>query len=140
MTEALSSNLDQCRSPIKNETQNYIPVVRRRRTQCHEINSNSIENSKIRKRGYVLQAKYISAYLVGLFVVLAVARFASGIIITQHHVYTDSLRFFAIGDWGGQSFSPYYTNVEKAVANEMGKLGYSREPQFILALGRAYNR
>ena len=81
----------------------------------------------------------ISLYLVGLFVVLAVARLAAERIMSQNHVDTDSLRFFAIGDWGGQSSSPYYTNVEKAVANEMGKLADGRKPQFILALGRAYN-
>lgn len=73
--------------------------------------------------------------LAGLFAVLVVARLAAGR-TSRNRFYTDSLRFFAIGDWGGQILSPYYTNVEKAVANEMGKLADSREPEFILALGK----
>ena len=48
---------------------------------------------------------------------------------------TGSLNFFAIGDWGGSMFSPYYTSVEKAVAKEMGSLAESFKTEFILALG-----
>ncbi len=48
----------------------------------------------------------------------------------------NSLQFFAIGDWGGQIFSPYYTAVEKAVAKELGNLAEHLKPEFILALGR----
>ena len=46
-----------------------------------------------------------------------------------------ALQFFAIGDWGGDMFSPYYTAVEKAVAEEMGKMAERLKPEFILALG-----
>jgi hypothetical protein len=46
-----------------------------------------------------------------------------------------ALQFFALGDWGGAMFSPYYTAVEKAVAEEMGKMADLLKPEFILALG-----
>ena len=46
-----------------------------------------------------------------------------------------SLQFFAIGDWGGQLFSPYTTKVERAVAKEMGIMADYFKPDFILALG-----
>lgn len=48
---------------------------------------------------------------------------------------TDSLQFFAIGDWGGINITPYTTNVERAIAKEMGKMADRLKPKFILALG-----
>lgn len=46
-----------------------------------------------------------------------------------------SLNFFALGDWGGLPISPYTTPVEKAVAQEMGKLADLLNPEFVLGLG-----
>ena len=47
----------------------------------------------------------------------------------------DSLRFFAIGDFGGSPDPPYYTKVEKAVAKRMCKIADKDKVSFTLALG-----
>ena len=79
----------------------------------------------------------ICVFLAGLPAFLAVATLP---VECHTKTSTDSLRFFAIGDWGGQIPSPYYTKVEKAVANEMGKLAETLEPEFILALGKTNDK
>ncbi|XP_022258095.1 tartrate-resistant acid phosphatase type 5-like isoform X2 [Limulus polyphemus] len=46
-----------------------------------------------------------------------------------------SLRFFAVGDWGGLPFFPYKTFVEEAVAYQMGKLAEKFQANFVISLG-----
>ena len=47
----------------------------------------------------------------------------------------DSLRFFAVGDFGGSPEFPYYTKVETGVAKTMGSIGDKYQTSFTLALG-----
>ena len=46
-----------------------------------------------------------------------------------------SLSFLALGDWGGQPSSPYYTTAEKDIAAAMGKTAQNVGSQFTIALG-----
>ncbi|MGH0152944.1 UNVERIFIED_CONTAM: hypothetical protein FKN15_022967 [Acipenser sinensis] len=46
-----------------------------------------------------------------------------------------SIRFLALGDWGGLPYPPYLTPIEKATAREMGRVAESMGADFILALG-----
>uniref|UniRef100_A0A8D0HHB1 Acid phosphatase 5, tartrate resistant n=1 Tax=Sphenodon punctatus TaxID=8508 RepID=A0A8D0HHB1_SPHPU len=46
-----------------------------------------------------------------------------------------SLRFIALGDWGGVSNPPFYTLRETTVANEMGRTVAALGADFILSLG-----
>ncbi|CDQ85267.1 unnamed protein product [Oncorhynchus mykiss] len=46
-----------------------------------------------------------------------------------------SIRFLALGDWGGVPYPPYITPVEKATAWEMGKIAEQMGADFVLALG-----
>ncbi|XP_061087366.1 tartrate-resistant acid phosphatase type 5a [Conger conger] len=46
-----------------------------------------------------------------------------------------SIRFLAVGDWGGLPFPPYITPIEKATAREMGKVAQQLGADFVLALG-----
>ncbi|XP_035260785.1 tartrate-resistant acid phosphatase type 5a [Anguilla anguilla] len=46
-----------------------------------------------------------------------------------------SIRFLAIGDWGGLPNPPYITPIEKATAQEMGKVAQQLGADFVLALG-----
>ena len=48
---------------------------------------------------------------------------------------TGSLSFLALGDWGGQPTSPYYTTAEKDIAAAMGKTAQNVGSQFTIALG-----
>ena len=47
----------------------------------------------------------------------------------------DTVRFLAIGDWGGLPFWPYRTFVEQNVADYMTKLSKELNIHFQLALG-----
>lgn len=47
----------------------------------------------------------------------------------------ETLNFLVIGDWGGLPVEPYTTEVEKAIAREMGKFATANDVQFLLALG-----
>lgn len=46
-----------------------------------------------------------------------------------------SIKFLAIGDWGGIPYPPYITAVQKATAKEMSKVAEQMGADFILALG-----
>ena len=47
----------------------------------------------------------------------------------------DSLKFLALGDWGGIPTYPYYLPPEKAVGEQMGAIAADFQTQFVLALG-----
>lgn len=46
-----------------------------------------------------------------------------------------SIKFLAVGDWGGVPFPPYITPVQTATAREMGKVAEQMGADFVLALG-----
>lgn len=46
-----------------------------------------------------------------------------------------SLNFFGLADWGGSPISPYTTSVEKAVAQQLGKVAQQLKPTFVMAFG-----
>ncbi|XP_038056241.1 tartrate-resistant acid phosphatase type 5-like [Patiria miniata] len=46
-----------------------------------------------------------------------------------------TLSFLALGDWGGQSSSPYATTDEVACANQMGDIAKKINSTFVMALG-----
>ena len=50
-------------------------------------------------------------------------------------LFSDSLRFIVIGDWGGLPVSPYTTPNEIGVSKEMAKTADQFGSQFTLALG-----
>jgi len=45
------------------------------------------------------------------------------------------LRFFVVGDWGGQETAPYTTEIQLQVAEQMGIVGSSFIPNFIAGTG-----
>lgn len=47
----------------------------------------------------------------------------------------DSLRFLAVGDWGGIPLFPYDTPIETAVAKQMAAVTERYDSSFNLALG-----
>ncbi|XP_030592994.1 tartrate-resistant acid phosphatase type 5a isoform X1 [Archocentrus centrarchus] len=46
-----------------------------------------------------------------------------------------SIKFLAVGDWGGVPYPPYITAVQKATAREMSKIADQMGADFVLALG-----
>lgn len=46
-----------------------------------------------------------------------------------------SLKFLAVGDWGGIPYPPYITAVQKATAQEMSEVAEQMGADFVLALG-----
>lgn len=46
-----------------------------------------------------------------------------------------SVKFLAVGDWGGVPYPPYVTPVEEATAQEMGRVAEQMGADFVLALG-----
>ncbi|XP_017272357.1 tartrate-resistant acid phosphatase type 5a [Kryptolebias marmoratus] len=46
-----------------------------------------------------------------------------------------SIKFLAVGDWGGVPYPPYVTAVQKTTAKEMSKVAEQMGADFILALG-----
>lgn len=49
----------------------------------------------------------------------------------NHH----KLRFFLIGDWGGQDTPPYVTKAQVTVARTMDKMGDERKAHCVLSVG-----
>ena len=45
------------------------------------------------------------------------------------------LKFMMVGDWGGQSNKPYYTEAEMSISDQMGKTAEDIGANFTLALG-----
>ena len=45
------------------------------------------------------------------------------------------LPFLMVGDWGGQTDSPYYTDAQLNVAQQMGVKAEDINAQFVLSLG-----
>ena len=45
------------------------------------------------------------------------------------------LKFMMVGDWGGQSKKPYYTESEGRIADQMGKTAADIDANFTIALG-----
>lgn len=50
-------------------------------------------------------------------------------------VNDQSLRFFALGDFGGEPIWPYYSPVQRDIAASMEKLGTERNTHFQIELG-----
>lgn len=50
-------------------------------------------------------------------------------------VYGDSLKFVAVGDWGGQETAPFTTPIQLQVAKQMGETASSFGSQFTLGMG-----
>jgi len=50
-------------------------------------------------------------------------------------VASAAINFLAVGDWGGQDSSPYYTAGQKASVTGMNKVASAIKSQFVLALG-----
>ncbi|XP_065809844.1 tartrate-resistant acid phosphatase type 5a isoform X2 [Labrus bergylta] len=46
-----------------------------------------------------------------------------------------SIKFLAVGDWGGVPYCPYVTAVQKATSREMSKVAEQMGADFVLALG-----
>ena len=46
-----------------------------------------------------------------------------------------TLNFMVVGDWGGQDDSPYYTDPEQDVAEQMGQVAAAMGAQFTLSMG-----
>uniref|UniRef100_A0A8D0LAQ0 Acid phosphatase 5, tartrate resistant n=1 Tax=Sphenodon punctatus TaxID=8508 RepID=A0A8D0LAQ0_SPHPU len=57
------------------------------------------------------------------------------VIVSVSATAATSLRFIALGDWGGVSNPPFYTLRETTVANEMGRTVAALGADFILSLG-----
>lgn len=51
------------------------------------------------------------------------------------YVSEDSLRFLALGDWGGLPSWPYTTPLEIAVGEQMGRIAKTNKTSFTVALG-----
>ncbi|XP_074642817.1 tartrate-resistant acid phosphatase type 5-like [Tubulanus polymorphus] len=48
---------------------------------------------------------------------------------------SNSVRFMTVADWGGLPYTPFTTQIELAMATQMGKLAQSIQSEFTLALG-----
>lgn len=44
--------------------------------------------------------------------------------------------FLVLGDWGGSSLPPYFTNIEKSTAKQMADTASQKKTSFVLALGK----
>uniref|UniRef100_A0A914XQW7 Tartrate-resistant acid phosphatase type 5 n=1 Tax=Plectus sambesii TaxID=2011161 RepID=A0A914XQW7_9BILA len=76
--------------------------------------------------------------LVALLVVCALATLRTGANQCTDSVCVvddQSLRFFAIGDFGGEPIWPWYSPVQKDIAEAMEKLGTERNTHFQIGLG-----
>lgn len=69
---------------------------------------------------------------------IAAVVFAATVAFAAPPVNPVNRRFVAIGDWGGQSSSPYYNAPEMATAVAMGNFTQRNPVDFVLALGDNY--
>ncbi|KAJ8345143.1 hypothetical protein SKAU_G00293360 [Synaphobranchus kaupii] len=53
----------------------------------------------------------------------------------HHDCNRTSIRFLAVGDWGGLPHPPYSTPIQQATAWEMGRTAQEKGADFVLALG-----
>uniref|UniRef100_A0A915KKX6 Calcineurin-like phosphoesterase domain-containing protein n=1 Tax=Romanomermis culicivorax TaxID=13658 RepID=A0A915KKX6_ROMCU len=51
------------------------------------------------------------------------------------HLDKDVLKFLVLGDWGGQSAKPYYTKVQKRVADILGQVATEENTDFQISVG-----
>ena len=56
-------------------------------------------------------------------------------LMIRNEAAASSLKFMVVGDWGGQSDPPYYTEPEQDVAKQMGDIAASVGAQFTLSMG-----
>ena len=56
-------------------------------------------------------------------------------LLIRNGAAASSLNFMVVGDWGGQSDPPFYTNPEQDVAKQMGDIAASVGAQFTLSMG-----
>ena len=54
---------------------------------------------------------------------------------TKERAPVSSLNFMVVGDWGGQDDSPFYTDPEQDVAEQMGQIAAQMGAQFTLSMG-----
>ncbi|XP_078387352.1 tartrate-resistant acid phosphatase type 5-like [Cetorhinus maximus] len=59
----------------------------------------------------------------------------SGLSPADEMGYSKTIRFLALGDWGGLPYSPYTTPVEKSTAHQMGVVAETMGTDFVLSLG-----
>ncbi|XP_018617213.1 tartrate-resistant acid phosphatase type 5a isoform X2 [Scleropages formosus] len=55
--------------------------------------------------------------------------------LDDEHSNRTSIRFLAVGDWGGLPNPPFFTPIESATAKEMGRIAEQMGADFVLALG-----
>ncbi|XP_028310028.1 tartrate-resistant acid phosphatase type 5a [Gouania willdenowi] len=55
--------------------------------------------------------------------------------LEDHSTNRTSIRFLALGDWGGLPYPPYITAVQKTTAREMSRVAEQMGADFVLALG-----
>lgn len=74
--------------------------------------------------------------LVSIFIAISVAYcFPASQDLVESSKNRTSIKFLAVGDWGGVPYPPYITAVQKATAREMSKVAEQMGADFILALG-----